>query len=497
MTDRTDEEKLDENSSLMIRGVFSLGVSNLVGIIFSFLTITVAARNLSPERFGVYSLIIAIVSLLEVFGNFGLRLSAAKFIASASTRDEQRIIVNNLLTFRLLTVGIISLISYLCKPLFLYFFNSNLLSDLFIFVPIIFTVQNIESTLAFIMQGFKQFRMMAIVQLMSSILNSVLVLIFLLVFHFDIFGFLSAIVISMIVTSLTRFIFIPTPKAIGIDPKLLKNILSFGLPLQGNDMLSFTFQRLDVLILGALIGPSSIAYLDIASKLPNYFKNLFKAFQSVYFPRMSELFSLSQREEAVNVLYTFLRITSMVTMLSAFVFFLFRQELITIVFSEKYLPSTSAAVILMVSAGIGIMSQFLDSSLISAGKPVYILIINLITAVASVAFNLTFIPLFGFVGVAYASFLANLISAPVSYYCLLREKINLRIREPLLPVLLLFTFIGIYYLLNNDNFFIKIFFIALFCLMSYIFSVVTRLDLNNLLHVINGMRSRTMLGKLK
>jgi O-antigen/teichoic acid export membrane protein len=482
--------KLEDNSSVVIRGIISLGLSNFLGLFFSLITITVVARILPPEIFGVYSLMIAIVGLLEVFGNFGVRLSAAKFVASASSPSEQQIIVNNLLTFRLISAVAISLLSILGKPLFLRLFPSQLLSQLYFFVPVLFSVQTIESTLAYVMQGFKQYKLMAIVQFLSSIFNAGFVLIFLLVFRLGITGFVLATIISFTITALVRYRLIPTSKAFALDPKLMKKILYFGLPLQGNDLLSFAFQKLDVLMLGALIGPSSIAYLDIASKVPNYFKNFNQALQSVYFPHMSGLFASKQDDQAVNVLNNFLRITSFFTMFSALVFILFQHQLIGFLFSEKYLPSATAAGILMVASGIGIMSQFLDTSLISTGKPAYLLIINSVTAIISVFSNLTLIPLLGFVGVAYAKLLANCMSLPVSGVCLLREKIRFSIRDALLPVLFLITCLGIYYGFNFDNFVMKSLLIFLFCLASFVFSVITKSDIGNLLVALNAMRLR-------
>jgi O-antigen/teichoic acid export membrane protein len=182
-------------------------------------------------------------------------------------------------------------------------------------------------------------------------------------------------------------------------------------------------------------------------------------------------------------------------MLGALVFILFQHQVIDLLFSEKYLPSATAAGILMVASGIGIMSQLLDTSLISAGKPAYILIINFVTAILSIFSNLTLIPLLGFVGVAYARLLANCVSIPVSGACLWREKIKFSLRDGLLPVLLLIACLGIYYGFNFDSFIMKSFIILLFCLASFVFSVISKPDVGNLLVALNAMRLRLVPGK--
>ena len=454
-----------------------MGASTLLRMVFGFLGVTIAARLIPEEHFGVYFLLLAIVYLLEVIGNVGLGLSAAKFVASASSDCERRVIVNNLLAFRLLTVLTVSLLAIVGKPVLLFFFPSELLSSLFIYAPLLFSIQLTEGTLSYIMQGFHLYKKMAFVQTLAGVLNFVLVWLLLLVLNLGVEGLILASILSLFVAALLRYWMIPTPKTLAFDQDLIRQILRFGLPLQGNDILTFIFQRVDILVLGALIGPAHIAYLEVAAKIPSYFRQLYAALQSVYFPYMSELFAQERRAEAEDVLNSFLRLASFVTMFCVLAFTLFQREVIVLIFSDRYLPSAPALGLLMVAVGIGTASRILDTALISAGHPAYLLIINLVTTVASVLGNVSMIPLFGFMGAVYARLMANAVANPVSVWCLRREKIGVRVSEYLKPALFLVICLMICLGLGWDTLVLKGLLMILFVVLSMGFSVITSGDM--------------------
>lgn len=476
------EHMVSDKSARVIRGIISMGVGTLAQLVFGFLSVTIAARVIPEAHFGVYFLLLATVYLLEVIGNVGLRLSAAKFIAGASTDEERRIIVNNLMTFRLLTVIAVSLLAIIGKPLLLFLFPSELLASLFIFVPVLFAVQLTEGTLSYIMQGFQLFKKMAYVQAFTSALNFGLVLLFLLVFRLDVAGFILALVLSLSAAILVRYWMIPTPIVFAFDFRLIREILKFGLPLQGNDFLTYIIQRVDILILGMLMSPAAIAYLEVAAKIPNYFRRVYQTLQSVYFPHMSELFGHKQRADAEQILNNFVRLGAFVTMFSALVFTLFAPEIIVLIFSDKYLPSVPALGLLMIVAAISVISQILDTGFVSAGRPAYLLIVNLVMAIVSVIANVFLIPVFGFMGAVYARLASDIVSNPVSVWCLRREKIEVHLSGYLKPALFLGICLALYWGVGSELVIFRAGVLLVFVGLCLAFSVVTPADLLTLLN---------------
>ncbi|MBN1202236.1 MAG: flippase [Anaerolineae bacterium] len=479
----------------VLRGIMSLGSGTLLTLVCSFVSISISARALSEDQYGVYFLLLTIVYLLEVICNLGLRSSAAKFIASAQNDDERQAIVNSVLTFRLLMAVGVSLLAVICKPLILLAFPSDLLSRLFLYVPVLFCVQTADLLLDCLMQGFQLYRKMAFVKGMSGVLNLGLVVLFLLPLDLSLEGLILATALSVGITALVRYWMIPGHKALMLDTPLLRRMIRFGLPLQSNDVLTFISQRLDILILGAMVSPKSVAYLGVASKIPQNLQRLFASLYSVYFPHMSNLFGQDQRVKAKNVMNRFLRLTAFITVSGALFTVLFQDEIITLVFSEKYLPSAPALGLLMIIFTLSVASTILDHTLIAADHPDYLPVISLADTVPSVIANLLLIPPLGFMGAVYAKLIANICTNPVSVWALLREKISVRVGAYLKPMLFMVICLGIYFGLGWDSLVIKSALLALFVVLSMAFSVITPTDLLTMFENLKPERRQPVFDK--
>lgn len=459
--------------SRLIRGLVSVGASTFLRLFLGFISLIIAARSLTPDEFGVYFLIVALAYLLEVIGDFGQRLTISRFVAGASSDSERRTIVNTMLVFRLITIGLVAPLSMLAKPLLLFLFPSDLLSDLFIYVPILFCVQILEGTFANIMQGYHQYRKTALVRAITGGLNFGLVVILLLVFPLGAQGLILANVLSIGMAALIRFQMVPGPKRLAFDPHIMRRLIRFGSQLQLNDVMTFIFDRIDVLILGALLGPGQIAFLEVAARIPNYFQQLFHAVNAVYLPHMSELFGHQKNDEAEVVLNTFLRLAAFLMLGCTLVLILFGREVVTVVFDITYLPSVPVMGILMVVITISLLSQILDIALISAGRPVYLLIANAVMMVASLIADVTLIPAFGLMGVAVARLAANLTASPVSFMFVRRMNIQANVMAFARPFMIFGSCLLLYFVFSLDTFFARSSILGLYLILSILFSAIT------------------------
>jgi O-antigen/teichoic acid export membrane protein len=477
------------------RGVMSMGAGSLATLFFGFVGLTVGARIIPQEDFGVSFLIFTIVYVAEVIGSLGLRPSAAKFLAGAPSDAERQALVNNLLTFKVLTVLLASLLVIVGKPVFLHFFSSELLSSLFIYVPVLFAFQSIELMLESIMQGFQLYGKMASVRILTSALNCGLVLLFVLLMHLGVKGYLQANILALFFAGVLRYWMIPGRKGFAFDWNVVWRLIRFGLPLQGNDILGSISQRLDMMILGAIAAPAAVAYLGVARRIPEILLRLFNSLYLVYFPYTSDLFSRGRHLKAEEVLNRVLRLTSFVTMFGALTVVLFEAEIVVCLFSEKYLPCAPALGVLMIVFAISVASMILDYTLISAGHPGYLLAISLADTIPSILANLTLIPALGVMGAVYAKLIANIICNPVSVWCVRREKIGVKVSGYLKPMGFLVACLGIHFGLGQDTIVLKGLLMVLFVVLCVNFSVVSWRDVADLLRGLRRPIQSPVLGK--
>jgi O-antigen/teichoic acid export membrane protein len=465
-----------DGESRMLWNIMSMWWSTLLTLALSFISISISARALTEDEFGVYFLLLTLVFLLQVLSSLGIRPAAAQFIASTPDQETQQRIVSSVLTFAGLGLVLVSVLAVVARRLLLGLFPSDLLASLFVYVPVLYCIQTADLLLDSIMQGFQLYRKMALVRVVSSAINFGLVILFLAVFGWGLKGLLVVTGIAQGAGALLRLRMLPVKLAPRFDGALLRKLVRFGLPLQGNDVLTFISQRLDVIILGAMVSPASVAYLGVAAKIPQNFQRLFESLYAVYYPHMAWLFGQGQQARAEAIQARFLRLTAFVTMGCALVMVLFQREIITLVFSEKYLPSAPAMALLMVIFTLSVASTILDNTLIAAGHPDYLPLISLADTVPSVVSNLLLIPPFGFMGAVWAKLIANISTNPVSVWCLRREKIGVHMRDYLKPFGLMLVCMGLYFASGSESWMLRGALVALFAGLCVAFSVITSGD---------------------
>ena len=478
---------MDANkSSGVTQGLLSLGGSTIISILFSFITVGLWARLITEDAMGIYLLILSVVYLLNVFGDVGFQSAIPRFLASTQGGEDSRNVFQNVLGVVLVSLVVVCLLSLLIRPLLLLLFSEQL-ADVFGFVPLIYCVQALEQVMASVMQGLKLYQKMALVQALNSALNLGMTVIFLVILNGGLEGLLLATVLTSLLVLGLRILMIPLPKRISFDVGLIKQMVRFGLPLQANNILTFVSQRLDVLLLGALATPTAVAYLGMANKIPQNLQRMYQSVYAIFFPHMTGLFAQERQADAAATLNRFLRLATLVTAGSALVTVLFQNEIVLLIFSERYLPSAPGFALFMVVICISVMSALLDYTLIAAGHPGYMPLISLSDTVPSVIATVILIPLFGFMGAIAARLIANIVAAPVSIWGVRREKIGLRVSHFFKPMGFMVVCYGAAAVLGPESVLVRGAAVVAFLVLCAIFGVITSEDVAS---VLSGVSMR-------
>jgi O-antigen/teichoic acid export membrane protein len=468
----------------VIRGIFSITISSMVRTLVGFLAIAIAVRVISENDMGVAFLLLALVSLLETIANVGLRMSSAKFIASAQTREEQADIVNNIVSLRIITIVAVVILSWLGKPVLLMLFPSEQLSGLYYFVPLVFSFQLSDSTLSYIMQGYQLYRKMAIVDALSGFINCILIIIALVVFKLGMEGYILAYLFSLVFGVCARLFLIPTRIKLSFDRQLIKKIFNFGLPLQINDIFTYIIEQIDTLMVASMLNPTNIAYIGVARKIPQNLNKIVNSNNSVYFPHLNQLISQGKKEETERFLNNFIRLTAGLTLLVTFEVFIFQNDIIRLVFSEKYIPSGPGMSIHMMVLSIVTVSQILDAGYVAGGYPAYVLIVNLVVASLVIACNWTLIPQWGFMGAIVARLIAEVVGNGVSFWAIRKAKIKVKLNPYLFPTFLMIVCLAVFYIVNIQALLFKCLMALTFPILLFCFSIIT---INDIKKVLNSL----------
>ena len=478
--------------SRFIKGIASISIGTFFQIVLGFLGLIVAIRFIPKEQFGIFVLLQLVASFFAMLSSLVLEnISVTKFIASAE--DNQKMtVVNIAICYKFLIAIIMSLVILLSKPLVYHIFKSEQLCQLIIYIPLFFLLSSFNELFQKILQGFHQYKKMAISQIINGSIKFLLIIIFLVMLKMDVIGLIYAFLFSFAASILFQYFVIPVKKQFDFNPVMFKQIFKFGFPLGLNNILTFIFTKIDRFMIRAMISPIGVAYYEVASKIPDSSRRMYQSFQSVFFPNMSELFAKKRYKEAEKVLNNSLRLVSFVTIFAAFVIMLFQKDIVRFLFSERYLQSAPALSLLMVGLSIGLIGNILGTSLVALGQSDKPVKINMVDTITNVLGNLIMIPMFGIMGAAYATLFSRCATNPINVWFLKKAGVRIQISQYLKPILI-FGICWILFLISKqETIIIKLSLILLFLILSMILSVIKKKDISNLFEGIKSSKTQVI-----
>lgn len=472
-----------------VRGVVGVGFGTFIQILLGFLAFLIGARWLPNDQFGAFVLFQVInLFFLMVADVFLQKVSITRFLI-AEPETDRRCIVITAISYRLLFgIGIGGTMLAL-RPLAEYLFHSAVLSRLYFYLPLFFLLSSLDELLFAILQGIHRYREIALSQILTGLTRLCVVAILLVFIHMDVMGFLYAFLVSFVVSILLQWWWVGIRPGFSLNRALYVRLFRFGFPLGLNSMLTFFFVKLDRFLLGVMVGLGGVASYEVAAKIPDNLQRLYQAFQSVFFPNMSELFSQDRRKEAEAVLNNSIRLISFVSISAALFVLLFQDGLIRLLFSGQYGGSAPALSLLMVSLNMALIGNLMGTTLVAAGRSDRPVRISIVMAVVSLCGNLLFIPAFGFVGAAWSALMANYCTnLTVSIWYLRKEGIMICWKDFLKPILLFAVYAAFILLLNPESIPFKITIACLFVISGITLSIVSKKDLSLILAAFHSRK---------
>jgi O-antigen/teichoic acid export membrane protein len=471
--------------SRFIKGLFSTGIGTFFQIVLGFLGLMIAVRYIPKEQFGIFVLLQVIASLFTVISSLIFENISVTRLITTEKNGQKMEVANTAICYKLLIVVIMGLVILPCDPLIYLIFKSEQLSRLLIYIPLFFILSSFEEFLLGILQGFHQFKKMAISQIINGGVKFLLIIIFLVVLKMDVIGLIYSFLFSFAASIIFQYLVIPGKKQFNFNPMLFKKIFRFGFPLGLNNILTFIFMKIDRFMIGAMISPIGVAYYEVADKIPSSSHRMYESFRSVFFPNMTELFAQGRYEEAEKVLNNSLRLISFAIFFAATIATLFQKEIVCLLFSEKYLDSAPAFSLLTIGIGIGIIGNILGTTLVALGQSDKPVKINMVDSTTNIICNLIMIPIFGFMGAVYATLLSRCATNPFIVWFLIKYGLKVRISDYLKPLLALGICVIPFLIFGLENIIIKLFLIILFLCICFFLSIIKKNDLRILLKVLN------------
>jgi O-antigen/teichoic acid export membrane protein len=399
-------KKLIKDGSLYsISGFISRGISLIL--------LPFYVRFLTQEEYGLLDLVLLIVTFVNLTFSLELTQSIGRFLPS----------------FRLIKpkIGIISTSLWILIGSYLIFFILYILFENFITRYIFQTsfgdktyhligVYVVLNGLFLFFQNNLRWDLKSlnftINSLIYTILNVILIFIFLLYFKLGINGVLSANILASFVAIFFSYLSQKKYYILFTSRKYAKKLLSFSAPLIFSSVSVYFSLYIDRIIINKYLGLSELAVFGVSYRFASLIGLLTMGFSSALIPLIyNSPYSIGTKNTIEKLFYFYIIGASL------FLFFisLFSNEILLIFTTKEYFAANNIMPLITFSVIFSSLYIFFPGLSIE-GKTKVLMIINLASALLNLALCLFLVSEYGVLGIAVATLLTALFSFSINCF---------------------------------------------------------------------------------
>lgn len=375
-------------------GALWSGINTLVAKLAGIAITAVVVRIVTPYDFGIFAVALVVYAVVSSFGELGL----SACIARRDLDPEKAAPV--VATLALASCLSLAVLMYCFAPQLGHLLGAAEAADAIrvlsfcIFLTGFTTVPS-----AMLARDFRQGRIFAATAIAFIPSNAVLVV---LALHGDgamAFAWsrvVGQIVAGIVVLSAVRPFYWP-----GWNPQVARQVLHFGLPLAGANLLNYLLLNADYAFIGRLLGAALLGTYTLAFNVASWSTSVLGAtINGVAMPAFSE--RRSDPEQLLGALDRWLRLASLIAFPIAAATIAFAPEVIYTLYGSQWAAAAPILAILAFYGGIFVVSLLLSNFLVGTGRSGWVFSIQLIWLVALVPAVAGGIHFMGLEGAAYA-----------------------------------------------------------------------------------------------
>lgn len=401
--------------------------SKVTTMMIAMISSMLLSRFRTLMEYGTYSQLLMAINLVCSIMMLGLPNSINYFLAKAKSeheRDQFLSVYYTLNTILSLTVG---LALVLAIPLLEMIFKNQLIRTFWYFLALFPWTKIIMSSVENLLIVYRKTNVL----MMFRVLNSLTLLVIILLVKICEGTFATYMVLYLLVEVVfTLWVYWQVNKnashfKISLDKSLIKTIFVFSIPIGMASMIGTINIELDKLVITSFFSTEELAiYTNASRELPVTI--VATSLTSVLLPQMVRLLHNDKKREAVKLWKSATTISFSIICFISIACFVFAPEVITVLYSEKYLNGVS--VFRVYSLVLLLRCTYFGMMLNASGKTKFIMYSSVGSLVLNVILNYIMYFSCGFIGPAIATFASSWIMQMIQLFYT-GKVCNIRMRD--------------------------------------------------------------------
>jgi stage V sporulation protein B len=394
-------------SQSITKGAIYLGISQLLFLISGYAIHIGLGRLLGPELYGVYAVVISLITVINLILITGIPQTVSKFVSE--TPDLARSILKTSGKFQLYLSLLIFAVYFISASFVAEMLRDNSLVDLIRLSSVMIPLYAFFSLYGGYLNGLRDYRNQSVVSIIYYISKIGFVFGFVLL-GYSVFGAVLGFAISPIVGLFVAIVVAGVPVKT-IQYTNYRRIIRFAAPIIFLSIALNFSTSIDLLALKAIVRDAQeVGYYSAASMISKVPLTLLGALNMALFPAISSVTYLNDVEKTREYIHESFRYV-VIFLVPATVFISFTStEFVSLLYSQKYTAAGEPLRIIIIGILFFSIFAYLLNIVVASGKATVAMSFSIFQLMFSVTLNLIMIPLYGMIGAALAVTLASLTS---------------------------------------------------------------------------------------
>lgn len=380
--------------------VITLSIAMVIGMLL--------ARFRTVEEYGTYSQLMLVINLFTAIFMMGLPNSINYFLARAENNQERQSFLSVYYSLSTLLSIIMGLVLVVALPLMEMYFKNPALRSFLWFLAIYPWANVISASVENILIVYQQTRIMTVYRLVNSLclLGAVLVAKYL---DWDFIAYMRLYLLIFCLFAVSVYVIVARLSGgirFSLDSSWIRSIFVFSLPIGLAAVVGTLNIEIDKLLIGWLMDTESMAiYTNASRELPVTI--VASSITAVLLPKLTKMLKADDTQGAIRLWGYATELSLIIIALIAAGVFTYAEDVLTLLYSEKYLPGLS--VFRIYTLVLLLRCTYFGMILNAKGKTKDIFYSSIASLVLNTILNPLFYFIFGIIGPAIATFLAIII----------------------------------------------------------------------------------------
>lgn len=380
---------------------------NIVAQGVGFLTIIIISRDLGPEQYGIFSLLLAIFTVAVQISDFGVSTSYVKYVSENLSKAKE-IFVTVILSKVALSLIIIVALYFLSGVISDFFFDSRKYQKLIELIAVAILFQSFFGVIVGHFQAIQNFKVFSYLNITHNLLKLLSVIIISFSFsqekHLEYFMLSYAFVVIFLIFSISIKNYKLFSYIKQFDFNYFIQIYKLGFWVFLSSLLVVFMMRLDLFMLQKLMDSKAVGLFSVVLSVNSIYILILSSLTATLLPKVSEYLKSNSIQAYLDRLFSFKKYIILFTLFIILVSPMF----IKLVFGSEYEDSILPFQILAISYFFSFYASPISLILINKNKAHLLSLMNLFQIIILFLTNLVLIPLVGLIGAAISLSLMRL-----------------------------------------------------------------------------------------